>query len=122
MITQKVLNALFEVLSSKTSNTSAQKILSENVFLLQGIHNILNNVKIDTSKSENQYVFDVLTDINSVESYKLGKAFRDLITIIQKNHKDIPLIADFKEKLGDDYLSQIEKLGVNLHFLELKYK
>jgi hypothetical protein len=30
-------------------------------------------------------------------------------------------IEEFKNKLGNEYLSEIEKMGVNLYFLELKY-
>lgn len=120
-ITKKVLQALLDVLSSKTSKSSAIILIGETVVLLQGIHNILNYVKINTSNEEEINIFTVLHEINSIESYKLGAAFRDVITIIQENHKNIPLIEDFKKQLGDEYLTEIERLGVNLHFLELKY-
>jgi len=121
-ITTKVLQVLLDVLSLKTSKSSAITMVGETVTLLQGIHTILNYIKINTSNDEDNETFIVLSEINSIESYKLGSAFRDIITIIQENHKYIPLIEDFKKQLGDEYLTEVEKLGVNLHFLELKYK
>ena len=96
-------------------------MIQETVVLLQGLHNILNYIKIKPSNNEYLNVFTVLPEINTIEAYKLGTAFRDIITIIQENHKKIPLIEDFKKQLGDEYLAEIEKLGVNLHFLDLKY-
>ncbi|MCK5459236.1 MAG: hypothetical protein KAI20_05045, partial [Thermoplasmatales archaeon] len=121
-ITKKVLQALLDVISSKTSKSSAITIIGETVALLQGIHPILNYVKINTSNDEDSETFIVLSEMNSIESYKLGTAFRDVITIIQENHKNIPLMKDFKKQLGDEYLAEIENLGVNLHFLELRYR
>jgi len=121
-ITKKVLQALLDVISSKTSKSSAITIIGETVALLQGIHPILNYVKINTSNDEDSETFIVLSEMNSIESYKLGTAFRDVITIIQENHKNIPLMKDFKKQLGNEYLAEIENLGVNLHFLELKYR
>ena len=35
-----------------------------------------------------------------------------------KNHV---YIVDFKKYVGNDYLNEIEKIGINLHFLELKF-
>ena len=121
-IMQKVLHALLDVLSSKTSKSSAITIVGETIVLLQGTRNVLNYVKINISNDEDTDFFTVLPEINSVESYKLGAAFRDVITTIQENHKEASVIEEFKKKLGDEYLAEIEKLGVNLYFLELKYR
>ena len=120
-ITKKVLQALLDVLRLKTSKSSAITMIGETVVLLQGIHNVLNYIKINATNAEENNIFTVLREINSIEPYKLGAAFRDIITIIQENHKNISLIEDFKKQLGDEYLREIEKLGVNLHFLALKY-
>ena len=121
-ITKNVFQALLDVLISKTSKSSAITIVGETVALLQGIHAVLNYVKINTSNMEDGETFIVLSEINSIKSYKLGAAFRDVVTIIQENHKNIPLIEDFKKQLGDEYLAEVEKIGVNLHFLELRYR
>jgi len=119
-ITKKVLRALLEVLDYKTSKQNAITIVGETIVLLQGIHKILNYITINHSKDDIN-IFTFSKEINSIESYKLGAALRDVISIIQENHKTIPLIEDFKKQLGDEYLAEIEKLGVNLHFLALKY-
>jgi len=117
----KVLKSLIDVLSQKTTRNNAITMIGETIVFFQGIHNILNYVQIDTTNIEEGKNFTILAEINSIESYKLGSAFRDVISMIQKNHKKISLIDDFKKQLGNDYLIEIEKLGVNLHFLELKY-
>lgn len=120
IIAQKVLQTIFDVVRSKTSNSSATTIIGETLILLQGIHAILDYIKITMTHDE-EIIITIPFEINTIESYKLGMAFRDVITIIQENHKRIPLIEDFKKQLGDEYLTEIEKIGVNLHFLELRY-
>ena len=35
--------------------------------------------------------------------------------------KKTSFIEDFKKHIGDEYLNKIEKIGVNLHFLEFKF-
>ena len=62
-----------------------------------------------------------MTEINSVESYKLGTAFREIIKVIHDILGDETFIPEFKKKMGDKNLLEIEKMGVNLHFLELRF-
>ena len=90
---------------------------------LQEKYEILKYIKID----ENNYdkgpeAFYIEPEINSVESFKIGKAIREIIKTIYNSlgAKTYNFIDEFKNKLGERYLSEIEKLGVNLHFLELK--
>ena len=77
--------------------------------------------KPEFSKSE--YAIFISSEINNIESYILGKALRDIIKSIGeelgvKNHD---YIKDFKKYVGNDHFNEIEKIGINLHFLELKF-
>jgi len=117
----KVLLTLVQTLQSRTLDGSAAEIIEESMKDLQHTHDMLTYVKKMNPHDKTNYSFYVVSEINFVESYKLGAALRDLIKSIQTNLKDKTFIKDFKKQLGNEYLSEIETLGVNLHFLELKY-
>ena len=44
-----------------------------------------------------------------------------MIKVIHDIFGDKTFIPDFKKRLGEEYLQEIEKMGVNLHFLELRF-
>ena len=48
----------------------------------------------------------------------MREVIRKIFTEYEK--KNIEFITEFKQHLGDEYLKEIESLGVNLHFLQLK--
>lgn len=65
-----------------------------------------------------------MPEISNVEPYEFAKAIRDVIKIAETHLDDktnTSFIEDFKKQLGGEYLLQIEKIGVNLHFLEFKF-
>ena len=105
-------------------SSTLPKITHSTTFLLDALRNINVNIKIDKSQyTEGADAISIMPEVNSVESYKLGKAIREIIKMTHKHlgDKSYNFIEEFKNKLGDKYLSEIEKIGVNLHFLELKF-
>jgi len=121
-VTQKVLETLFDILTERTSKDSAVTTLNDTITNLQNDYEVLSYIKIDISKIDTgMNIFQVTSEINNVESYKLGKVIREMIKILHDVFGDKTFIPDFKEKLGEKYLQEIEKMGVNLHFLELRF-
>ena len=121
-VAQKILETLFDILTERTSKESAVTTLNTTITDLQNKYEVLSSIKIDTSKiNEGTDVFQVAPEINDVESYKLGKAFKEMIKTIHGIVGDKTFVHDFKKRLGEECLQDMEKMGVNLHFLELRF-
>ena len=91
---------------------------------LQKNHDFLRYIRIDsTHYAEGMNAVSILPDINRVEPYVLAKGFRDIIKLTNSSMggKVDVFIGDFKRKIGEGYLLELEKMGINLHFLQLKF-
>jgi hypothetical protein len=124
LLVKKTLEALIDTVSKNTSEGFAVVAIDAAIGKLEEKHNILRYIKIDKSRyAEGANAISIMPDINNVESYKLGKAIREVIRMVGKElgSKTTLYIEDFKKHIGTKYLHEIEKIGVNLHFLELKF-
>ena len=124
LLVEKILETLIKITSKNTSKDFAIRILNDSIEKLNEKHDVLKYVKIDKSQDyEGVSAISVLPEINKIESYKLGKAIREVIKIVgeELGVKKTSFIEDFKKHIGDEYLNKIEKIGVNLHFLEFKF-
>jgi len=91
---------------------------------LEGTYDALKHIKIDKSRcTEGVNAISIMPEVNNVEPYELAKALRDVIkmTGTHLGGKTTSFIEDFKKQFGEEYIQEIEKIGVNLHFLELKF-
>ena len=63
-----------------------------------------------------------MTEINSVDSELLGRAIRNILGQAQTDLKKITytFIKDFEKSIDKEYLSELGKIGVNMHLLELR--
>ena len=124
-IVKKTFETLLAIITNRTSKDFAITTLCSALHELEQKHAVLQLISVNTSENnlENDSI-QVLSEINDVESYKLGQAIREVIKFSGKNlgDKTGAFIEDFKQQLGNDYLHEIEKIGVNLHFLELKFQ
>jgi hypothetical protein len=121
-IAQKIIETLFDLLIERTSKDSAVTALNTTIIDLQNEYEFLSYIKIDTSKiDKGMNIVQVKSEINNVKSYELRKAFRDIIKIIHDIFGDKTFIPDFKKRLGEEFMQDIENMGVNLHFLEIRY-
>jgi hypothetical protein len=124
VIVKKTLEALVDILGSRTSESDAVSTLENIINQLEEKHDVLKYIKMGKSRySGAADALQIIPDINSVDSYEIGKAMREIIRLIRINlgERGDGFIEEFKNKLGNEYLSEIEKMGVNLYFLELKY-
>ena len=124
-IAKNTLKALVVVVGRFTSEGFAIITIHNAIKDLSESHNVLRYIKIDESQySKGANAIEIIPDINTVESYELAKALRDIIKMTgtfldDKNTSSF--IEEFKKELGDEYLQEVKKIGVNLHFLELKF-
>jgi hypothetical protein len=122
-LVKQVLKVLIKIIGEKSSESFAVTTLDKIIKDLNEKHEILKYIKIDRSKySEGYNAINVLSEINNKDSYKIGKALRDIIKLTGQNLKETHFfIENFKEEMGENYLEEIRKIGINLHFLELKF-
>ena len=123
-VTKKVVETLIYLASQKKPQNVAISTVDNTIKNLKNMHSILeyiqiNKPRVDNDKSE----IRVDPKINNVEPYKIGKAIRDLIKNTSRalDEENTEFIQNFKEQIGSKYLNEMEKLGVNIHFLELRY-
>lgn len=123
LLAKKTLKALVDIVGRRTSEGFAVVTIDTIIEKLEEKHDVLKYIKIDKSRyMEGFNAISIMPDINSVESYKLGQAIQDIIKVTHENFKGKIrfVIEDFKNKLGDSYLSKIEEMGVNLFLLEMR--
>ena len=111
-------------MGEKTSTGFATHALSEIINQLSDSHEVLKYIKIDeTNYEQGTNAFNISPEINNSDSYLLGKAIRDILKMTGHNlgNKTHNFIEYFKIEMGEDYINEIEKIVVNLHFLELKF-
>ena len=124
LLIKKIIDGLIDITSKKTSKNFAIIELNNSIEKLSEKYDFLKYIKIDKSRyAEGKDVVSVSSEINNIESYKLGKALQDIIKIVGEKFglKTVSYIDNFKKYVGDECLHLIERIGVNLHLLELKY-
>jgi hypothetical protein len=125
LLFKKTLEVLIDLVSNKASKSFAVASIDTIIEKLQDKHkDVLRYIKIDKSRyNDGIDAISIMPEINLMESHKLGKTLRDIVRMTGSclGDKTALFIEDFKKKLGDEYLTEIENIGVNLHFLELKF-
>ena len=123
-ITEKTMQAIIRAIGERTSDSFAAITIDLILTSMKQEYEVLKYITIDkTSKSRDQNPVDVDSKINSIDALNLGFALKELINQIGKNlgmdHK-MNFVESIKKKLGRDYLAEFERLGLNLHIIELK--
>jgi citrate lyase gamma subunit len=125
-ITKKTLYALFLVISRHTAESYAVALLDRVIQLVQNDYPELKAISIDSSK----YVkgFDAISiddTINSINAKDFGHMLREIIARISQNlptSEKLRFIDLIKKNLDEKTLATFEKIGLNLHMIELKLK
>ena len=123
-VLNKILSTLYFSLSEEKPKENIKLKMNEVILSLKQNYEFLDNIKIkEISIENNDNIFEINPEINNVPAYKFAKALREII-LKSSNYfsKDKSIFIDkFKQSIGDEYLYEIEKIGVNLHFLEMKF-
>ena len=123
-VTRKLLTVLVDMVSKSTDKKSAMSRLDSIVQNVQKEHNFFKYVRFDKHRyAEGVSTVTILPEINMIEPYVLAKGLRDVIKLTNASTGDKveEFIGQFKKKMGEEYLLNLEKMGINLHFLQLKF-
>jgi len=123
-LAQKSLEALIDIIGDKTSKNFAIDTMEKIIRKLEEKHDVLKYIKIQKPQQiEGTNAIVINSDINLVKPYNLGKAIQDIVKTIYINldEKDTEFLDIFKNRLGNEYLSEIENIGVNLYLLQMKF-
>jgi len=123
-ITKKTLDALVKIVDGRTHESFAVATLDDVIKKLEETYDVLKYIKIDKSRyAEGANAISIIPEVNNVKPYDLSKALREVIkmTGTHLGNKTTSFIEDFKKQIGKEYIQEIEKIGVSLHFLELKF-
>jgi hypothetical protein len=124
MVIKKIFNVLFSILNEEKSPDVSAQIIENILIGLKEKFVFLDYIKINHDEiSLTEKTFIIKPDIKNIEPYKLAKALREIIIQTEKNMSQgrYMFLNEFKDKLGEDFVFEIEKIGVNLHFLEMKF-
>jgi len=124
LVVKNVLRSLINILS-ETSNQSYSIMLVDSVIRkFENKYQCLKYIKVDNMLFlDGKEGIIISPEIESVKGYELGRALQSVIediAISLGKNAGLNFIQNFKRKLGKAYILRIEKLGVNLHMLELK--
>ena len=123
-LAQKSLEVLVGIIGEKTSNNFALDTIDKIIKRLEDKHDVLKLIRIEKSQQiEGADSIIISPGINLVKSHNVGKALQDIVKMIYVNldEKDSEFLEIFKEKIGAEYLSEIENIGVNLYLLQMKF-
>lgn len=122
-ILNKILSSLFSILLEEKSKDIILINMKEIISDLKQNHGFLDYIMINDKALDDNQVFDVKSEINDVPANKFAKALREIIINSSNFYsKDKSIFIDkFKSNIGEKYLYEIERIGVNLHFLEMKF-
>jgi hypothetical protein len=124
-IIKHVLSSLVDVTSTKTSKEHAWLTVKTLIKTLQEEHNFLKHIKIEDKKNldSNLDAINVVNDINSIESIKIGYAIQNIIDVLKKylgEKAGYNFTQEFRDDLGEYYCLIIKKMGVDLRLVEMQ--
>lgn len=123
-IVRHVLQTLVDISGRKTTQVQAVSTLSESIKQLKQKYNFLRHVEVkDIRYSELEDPITIMSDIDTIKSNDIGKALHDIIKMVNTNlGKEAGhfFIRELRNKLGDDYNSTMEDMGVDLGLMQLE--
>jgi len=124
LVVKNVLRSLIKVLSESSNQSYSIMLIDSVIRKFENKYSCLRYIKVDNMlylDGKDEIV--ISPEIESVKGYELGRAIQNVIEDIANSlgkNAGLDFIQNFKRKLGKAYVLRIEKLGVNLHMLELK--
>jgi len=123
LLVTEIFQAIISIIEAKNSTSFAVKYIESLVEKMQDKHDVLKYVKVDKSRYDAGIdAIEIMPEINSVDSELLGRAIRNILGQAQTDLKKITytFIKDFEKSIDKEYLSELGKIGVNMHLLELR--
>lgn len=125
-VIKKTLEGIIEIISSKTSNSYALIALNT-IFnkVKESEHgHVISYITVDLDKKGVESI-DIDSDINNIDSYEIAKTLTLIIKKTQENQSShaekASFIKDLKREVGDRYFEELQKMGVNVNLIDMRY-
>ena len=122
LIISKIFSSIITMLRSKNSNEQIIEFIDILINKAKEKHSVLDNVKINKTEQINEFIA-VDSNINNVNSREFAKAIRDLLFItqdMQKSYSAGEFIDLIKIELGEETIFNMDKIGINMHLIEMR--
>lgn len=124
-IMKNVLKTLISISSRKTDFPYAVMTVEDLMKRLETQYRFLKHIRINTEfyNEESTDVISVMSDINKVPPTQLGKAIHSIIDSMNRSLGENAghfFIKEIRNKLGDDHLSVMREMGVDLGLMQLE--
>ena len=123
---KQVIKTLLIITGRRASESVSILLINTILKTLTGRYNFLKNVKIKTELGYGEITADSISvdsEINSVDSSTMGKVIETIIRVISMDLKEkagLFFIKEIKNRLGENYVSEIRRCGVDLDLIQLE--
>ena len=125
-IIEHVIETLIDMSRRKTTEGHAVITMSSLIRKLQGKYDFLKNVEIkDTRYQELGEPVSVMSAIDKVRSDDVGRAIHDIIKDMNEalgTDAGHFFIKEFRRRIGDEYSTMMEDMGVDLGLMQLEFE
>ena len=124
LLIKKIIEVIITILENKLSTEDAVKITNDIIENIKIKHEILKYIKFDLTQSSNGIdAVNVLSKINSEKSRNISKALKDVLIKTHEQTRNISpnFIEEFEKRIGPKYIDEMEKIGLNINILKMKY-
>lgn len=125
-VVKYILNKLIDISSRKTSHGTAVMTIDRSLKNLIEKYEFLKHVEIkNTQYSEDDNTITVMSDIDKIDTDKMGKA---LYAVIQTMNRSLGknaghfFIKELRSNIDDDYHSYIRDMGIDLSLMQLEFE
>ena len=117
---QQLVQSLIEIIGERTSKYFAVAVMIKMLDNVKQSHSLLEKIKL--SKTPDNYSLQFADDFESSNENELRKTVKALIQAVGAHlgRKRGDFIDELKKKLGKDFVSSLENMGINFHILEMK--
>ena len=125
-VVRHFLDTLIDISSRKTTKGHAVLTMDNLIKKLENKYDFLKHIEVnDTRFTELGEPISVMTDINKIDSSKIGNALSDIITIMNEElGKDAGhfFIKEVKDNLQENYSENFEDMGLDLGLIQLEHE
>ena len=116
-----LIDALIEIIGERTSKLFSVAVMTKILGNMAKTDNAFSEVTLE--KYQNDYKLIISDDVESFNDPLYRKSMKSLIDSVGSHlgQKKGEFISTLKKKLGNEYVSAIEKYGLNFHMLEMKF-
>jgi hypothetical protein len=124
-VIKHTLFSLVSVAHPKTSKDYAWSMVKRLLKELEVYYGFLKYIKIDNIERLQNNIEDitVMSKFDTVEPKEVGTAIQSIVDVFKVRmgkKAGYFFISEFRDKLGDEYHTEIKKMGVDLRLIDLK--